>query len=122
MSTTRETLDDPPRPRCASTSCGGGFVGIRNAFGTEYNREWYECLLDGANYFDHGRIQPGTVVTTSRRDASTAGLPARWQFTDEWYNLVPFPSRVRILASVDGFLRHVFGGIESAMGRSPFCR
>jgi uncharacterized protein len=178
LSTTRDTLDDP-----AQTSLrqyirgGGGFVGIHNAFGTEYNWHWYEGLLGGANYYDHGRNQLGTVVTTSRRDVSTAGLPARWEFTDEWYNLVPFPSRVRVLLKVDErtlaggvrggmghpghgdnhpvswcqyydggrswvttlghdvaawnatptvgdehFLKHVLGGITSAMGRAPFCQ
>jgi hypothetical protein len=178
MSTTRDTLDDPAQTALRQyIRGGGGFVGIHNAFGTEYNWPWYEGLLGGANYYDHGRNQPGTVVTTSHRDTSTERLPARWQFTDEWYNLVPFPSRVRILATVDEstlpdgarggsghpghgrnhpvswcqyydggrswvttlghaveawtdtpmtgdghFLRHVLGGIESAMGRAPFCR
>jgi type 1 glutamine amidotransferase len=178
MSTTRDTLDDPAQTALRQyVRGGGGFVGIHNAFGTEYNWEWYEGLLGGANYYDHGRNQAGTVVTASRRDASTAGLPARWDFTDEWYNLVPFPSEVRVLARVDEatlpdgatggsghpghgrdhpvswcqyydggrswvttlghsveawtdapttgdtyFLQHVLGGIESAMGREPFCR
>jgi type 1 glutamine amidotransferase len=178
MSTTRDTLDDPAQTALRQyIRGGGGFVGIHNAFGTEYNWPWYEGLLGGANYYDHGRNQPGTVVTISRRDSSTERLPARWQFTDEWYNLVPFPSRVRILATVDEstlpdgarggsghpghgrnhpvswcqyydggrswvttlghaveawtdtpmtgdehFRQHVLGGIESAMGRSPFCR
>ncbi|GAA4725690.1 ThuA domain-containing protein [Phytohabitans rumicis] len=178
MSTTRDTLDDPAQTALRQyIRGGGGFVGIHNAFGTEYNWEWYEGLLGGANYYDHGRNQPGTVVTMGGRDVSTAGLPARWDFTDEWYNLVPFPSRVRILAKVDEstlpegptggsghpghgrnhpvswcqyydggrswvttlghaveawtdtpmtgdgyFLRHVLGGIESAMGHSPFCQ
>jgi type 1 glutamine amidotransferase len=178
LSTTRDTLDD-----AAQTSLrqyirgGGGFVGIHNAFGTEYNWPWYEGLLGGANYYDHGRNQPGTVVTMSRRDASTVALPERWAFTDEWYNLVPFPTEVRFLARVDEatlpggvrggmghpghgrnhpvswcqyydggrswvttlghaveawtdapmegdgyFLAHVLGGIETAMGRAPFCR
>jgi type 1 glutamine amidotransferase len=102
MSTTRDTLDDPAQTALRQyVRGGGGFVGIHNAFGTEYNWEWYEGLLGGANYYDHGRNQAGTVVTASRRDASTAGLPARWDFTDEWYNLVPFPSEVRVLARVD---------------------
>jgi len=102
MSTTRDTLDDP-----AQTSLrqyirgGGGFVGIHNAFGTEYNWPWYEGLLGGANYYDHGPLQPATVATVDKKDVSTADLPARWDFTDEWYNLVPFPSQVRILAAVD---------------------
>jgi uncharacterized protein len=178
MSSTRDTLDDPAQTALRQyIRGGGGFVGIHNAFGTEYNWEWYEGLLGGANYYDHGRNQPGTVVTQSRRDVSTERLPARWDFTDEWYNLVPFPSRVRVLATVDEstlpdgarggsghpghgrnhpvswcqyydggrswvttlghaveawtdapmpgddhFTRHVLGGIESAMGRKPFCR
>ena len=178
MSTTRDTLDDP-----AQTSLrqyirgGGGFVGIHNAFGTEYNWEWYEGLLGGANYYDHGRYQPGTAVTVDRKDVSTADLPARWDFADEWYNFVPFPTKVRFLLTVDEktlpngvrggmghpghgdfhpvswcqyydggrawvtslghdsaawndtaltgdefFMKHVLGGIESAMGRAPFCR
>ena len=178
MSTTRDTLDDP-----AQTSLrqyirgGGGFIGIHNAFGTEYNWEWYEGLLGGANYYDHGRYQPGTVVTQDKNDVSTAELPARWDFADEWYNFVPFPSKVRFLLPVDEktlpngvhgsmghpghgdfhpvswcqyydggrawvtslghdsaawndtpltgddlFMKHILGGIESAMGRSPFCQ
>lgn len=102
MSTTRDALDD-----AAQTSLrqyvrgGGGFVGIHNAFGTEYNWPWYEGLLGGANFYDHGRAQPGTVQTADRKDVSTAGLPGRWDFSDEWYNLVPFPSEVRFLATVD---------------------
>ncbi|GAA2264225.1 ThuA domain-containing protein [Actinomadura luteofluorescens] len=102
LSTTRDTLDD-----AAQTSLrqyirgGGGFVGVHNAFGTEYNWPWYEGLLGGANFYDHPREQPGTVQTVDRKDVSTSGLPNRWAFTDEWYNLVPFPSRVRFLATVD---------------------
>jgi uncharacterized protein len=102
MSTTRDTLDDP-----AQTSLrqyirgGGGFVGIHNAFGTEYNWQWYEGLLGNANFYDHGPNQPGTVRTVDRKDVSTKDLPSRWTFTDEWYNLAPFPSDVRTLATVD---------------------
>ncbi|WP_052745409.1 ThuA domain-containing protein [Streptomyces sp. WM6386] len=61
FSTSRDTLDD-----AAQTSLrqyvrgGGGFVGIHNAFGTEYNWPWYEGLLGGANFYDHGPVQPGT--------------------------------------------------------------
>jgi type 1 glutamine amidotransferase len=102
LSTSRDTLDDS-----AQTSLrqyirgGGGFVGIHNAFGTEYNWPWYEGLLGGANFYDHGPNQPGTVQTLDRKDVSTRSLPKRWGFTDEWYNLVPYPSKVRLLATVD---------------------
>ncbi|HEY7487053.1 MAG TPA: ThuA domain-containing protein [Streptosporangiaceae bacterium] len=180
LSTSRDTLDD-----AAQTSLrqyirgGGGFVAIHNAFGTEYNWPWYEGLLGNANFYDHGPNQAGTVQTRDRKDVSTAGLPARWDFTDEWYNLIPFPSQVRFLATVDEttlpngvkgsmghpghgsfhpvawcqyydggrswvttlghnadaytddggtfagaaqFQRLILGGIESAMGKQPFCR
>ena len=179
FSTSRDNLDLP-----AQTSLrqylrgGGGFVGIHNAFGTEYNWPFYEGLLGGANYYDHGPAQAGTVRTIDHRDVSTKDLPATWTFTDEWYNLVPFPSNVRFLATVDesslargvkGSMGHpghgdfhpvawcqyydggrswvttlghdakdftddatfpgatefqklIVGGIESAMGKEPFCR
>ena len=80
---------------------GGGFVGIHNAFGTEYNWPWYEGLLGNANYYDHGANQDGTVNIVSRNDSSTDGLPTVWPFRDEWYNLEPFPTRVKFLATVD---------------------
>jgi type 1 glutamine amidotransferase len=80
---------------------GGGFVAIHNAFGTLYNWPWYEGLLGGANYYDHGPFREADVVVVDPKDASTSGLPARWHFADEWYNLVPFPTKVRFLATVD---------------------
>jgi type 1 glutamine amidotransferase len=82
---------------------GGGFVGVHNAFGTEYNWPWYEGLLGNANYYDHGQNQAGDAVIVSS-DSSTdpvGGAGARFRFTDEWYNLVPFPTNVKFLATVD---------------------
>jgi hypothetical protein len=79
---------------------GGGFVGIHNAFGTEYNWPYYEGLLGNANYYNHGANQDGDVVIVNK-DSSTAGLPARFPFKDEWYNLVPYPTNVKFLATVD---------------------
>jgi uncharacterized protein len=79
---------------------GGGFVGIHNAFGTEYNWAWYEGLLGGANYYDHGTHQDGEIVRVGS-DPTTEGMPKRWAFKDEWYNLVPFPTRVKFLLTVD---------------------
>jgi type 1 glutamine amidotransferase len=80
---------------------GGGFVGIHNAFGTLYNWPYYEGLLGGANFYDHGPERPGDVVVVDAKDASTKGLPQRFAFKDEWYNLIPFPTHVRFLATVD---------------------
>jgi len=80
---------------------GGAFVGIHNAFGTEYNWPYYEGLLGNANYYDHGQFQEGDVKVVAKSDSSINGLPARWHFKDEWYNLVPYPTNVKFLATVD---------------------
>jgi hypothetical protein len=115
MSTTRDTLDDSAQTALRQyIRGGGGFVGIHNAFGTEYNWPWYEGLLGGANYYDHGPAQAGVVQTVDRNDVSTKDLPNRWAFTDEWYNLVPFPSNVRFLAKVDE--KSLAKGVEGSMG------
>jgi hypothetical protein len=102
LSGNRDTFDDTEQTSILQyVRGGGGFVGIHNAFGAEYHWEWYEGLLGGTNFYDHGRHQDAIVETESRRDVSTRNLPRRWAFKDEWYNLVPYPSYVRVLAEVD---------------------
>lgn len=97
---------------------GGGFVGIHNAHGTEYGWQWYEGLLGNSNYYNHGRNQPGDVVIIGQ-DASTEGLPERWGFQDEWYNLVPFPTNVNFLAVVDDSTLEDGAGEPSRDGFHP---
>jgi hypothetical protein len=102
ISTSREALDDNGKTALRQyMRAGGGFVAIHNAFGTLYNWPWYEGLLGNANFYDHGPARDGDVVTLETRDASTAALPPRWRFHDEWYNLIPFPTHVRFLATID---------------------
>ena len=102
ISTSRDTLDDNGKTALRQyMRAGGGFVGIHNAFGTMYNWPWYEGLLGGANFYDHGPFREADVVVVDRKDSSTRNLPARWRYADEWYNLVPFPTKVRFLATVD---------------------
>ena len=79
---------------------GGGFVGLHNAFGAEYNWPYYEGLLGNANFYNHAPNRAGDVVIVAD-DPSTAGVPARFTFQDEWYNLEPFPTNVKFLAKVD---------------------
>ena len=79
---------------------GGGFVGLHNAFGAEYNWPYYEGLLGNANFYTHGPNRAGDVQIIAN-DPSTAGVPARFTFQDEWYNLTPFPTNVKFLAKVD---------------------
>ena len=82
---------------------GNGFVAIHNAFGAEYQWTWYEGLLGNANFYDHGPNRDGVVEIIAHDSSTTgAGLPPRttFAFVDEWYNLVPFPTRVKFLAKV----------------------
>ena len=46
-------------------------------------------------------FQTGDVEIVVNGDSSTAGLPARFASQDEWYNLVPYPTKVKFLATVD---------------------
>ena len=102
FSTSRDILDDGAKTALRQyMRAGGGFVAIHNAFGTLYNWPYYEGLLGGANFYDHGPLREGDVVITDSGDVSTKDLPNRWRFRDEWYNLVPFPTHVRFLATVD---------------------
>ena len=101
-STSRDILDDGAKTGLRQyMRAGGGFVGIHNAFGTLYNWPYYEGLLGNTNFYNHGPLRSGEIVIVDAEDASTQGLPPRWQFKDEWYNLFPFPSKVRFLATVD---------------------
>jgi type 1 glutamine amidotransferase len=95
---------------------GGGFVGIHNAFGTEYNWPYYEGLLGNANYYDHGANQTG-LARVEASDSSTAGLPATFTTIDEWYNLMPFPTNVKFLLSVDESTLPQLGGTHPGHGK-----
>ncbi len=97
--TTNAHLDAAKTALRQFVRAGGGFVGIHNAFGTEYNWHWYEGLLGNANYYDHGAFQDGMVKIVAS-DSSTSGI-SNFAFKDEWYNLEPFPTLVKFLATVD---------------------
>jgi type 1 glutamine amidotransferase len=79
---------------------GGAVVAIHNATATEYEWPYFRGLLGNAQYYDHGAHQDG-VVYLQGTDSSTAGLPSRWTFRDEFYNFVPYPDGVKFVAMVD---------------------
>ncbi len=82
-------------------AAGGGFVGLHAATdccrGTTEPRQWYQSLVGGV-FTGHPQgpfsLDPGcetcfwaTAVTEDPAHPATAHLPARWQITDELYNL-----------------------------------
>ncbi|MCR2816427.1 ThuA domain-containing protein, partial [Microbacterium jiangjiandongii] len=102
LSGNRDTFDNAAQDRLtAYLRDGGGFVGIHNAFGAEYDWPYYEGLLGGANFLNHGPNREGTVEVINDKDVSTSFMPETWPFKDEWYNLRPYPSNVNVLLEVD---------------------
>jgi type 1 glutamine amidotransferase len=101
LSTSRDILDDSAQTSLMQyVRAGGGFVSIHNTLGAEYNWPYFQGLLGGAAFYDHGPHRDGVLQTVDRKDASTKALPREWAYRDEFYNLVPFPSNVRELVAV----------------------
>ncbi|HET8786833.1 MAG TPA: ThuA domain-containing protein, partial [Candidatus Limnocylindrales bacterium] len=87
LSTTGDALSDAQQAAFERfIRAGGGYTGIHSAADTEYTWAWYGDLV-GAYFRNHPNGTPtATVVVEDDDDPSTAGLPARWERTDEWYN------------------------------------
>jgi uncharacterized protein len=65
---------------------GGGFVGIHSASGSQ--RDWpYFWSVLGGKFKVHPKIQKFTVRVTDTTNALTRGLPAEFEWTDEFYFL-----------------------------------
>ncbi|PSL06969.1 hypothetical protein CLV30_102358 [Haloactinopolyspora alba] len=80
---------------------GGGYVGIHAASTTEYDWPFYGELA-GARFDRHPPVQPGVITVEDHDHPATAHLPARWEWTDEWYDFRSDPRpHVRVLLSVD---------------------
>jgi type 1 glutamine amidotransferase len=80
---------------------GGGFVGVHSAADTEHDWPWYGGLV-GAYFVSHPAIQTAQIDIADPREPSTAGLPAVWTRTDEWYNFASDPrSTVHVLMTLD---------------------
>jgi uncharacterized protein len=87
---------------------GGGFVAVNYAV-QQYMDEgisefsWIAGLLGNANLYDYAAYQNGTIVIQAA-DSSTAGVGAPGTtvpFEDSWFTMVPFPTNVKFLATVD---------------------
>ncbi|MFA6544052.1 MAG: ThuA domain-containing protein [Limisphaerales bacterium] len=84
---------------------GGGFAAIHGAlFGPlacEDKWAWYGDMFRCA-FTNHSKVLPGAVNIEDAAHPANAGLPARWERTEEWYNYTGSPrSWARILATVD---------------------
>jgi type 1 glutamine amidotransferase len=112
--TTGDVLDDMQQAALQRyIEGGGGFVGVHSAADTEHDWPWYGGLV-GTYFVSHPAIQTAQIDVADPRDASTAGLPAVWTRTDEWYNFAsdPRPS-VHVLMTLD---ERTYDPGEGAMG------
>ncbi|WP_420810689.1 ThuA domain-containing protein, partial [Jiangella asiatica] len=102
LSTTGDVLNDEQQAAFEGyIAAGGGYAGVHAAADTEYDWPWYGGLV-GAYFDSHPQIQPATVTVADRVHPSTAGLPQRWERTDEWYNYRANPrGDVHVLAALD---------------------
>ena len=95
---------------------GGGYAGVHAAADTEYDWPWYGDLV-GAWFKSHPAIQQATVNVETHEHPATAGLPANWTRTDEWYNYRTNPrTAVKVLASLD---EQSYDAGPDAMGDHP---
>ena len=87
LSTTGDVLTDTQQAAFERyIRAGGGYAGIHSAADTEYGWPWYGQLV-GAYFRNHPNGTPtATIVVEDTTDPSTAGIPARWTRSDEWYN------------------------------------
>lgn len=102
LSTSGDVLDAAQQQAFEEYIRGGGnFMGVHGASATEYDWSWYGRLV-GAFFDDHPEIQTATIDVVNEEAPSTQHLPARWSWTDEWYNFRSDPSdSVDVLLEVD---------------------
>lgn len=103
LSTTGTVLTDPGRAALeAYVRGGGGLLAVHAAANAEPDWPFYGELL-GTRFDGHPELQPGAVCVDTPGHPVTACLPARWEWTDEWYNFTSNPraTGVRVLARAD---------------------
>ena len=75
---------------------GGGFVGIHSATGSMRQWPWFWSVA-GGKFSRHARMQKFTVKVKDPKDASTAHLPAAFEWTDEFYYVDHMPTGLHVL-------------------------
>jgi type 1 glutamine amidotransferase len=97
---------------------GGGWVGVHSAADTEHAWPFYGQLLGrGAWFASHPEIQTATLLREDAAHPSTRHYPARFSFTDEWYNFAADPrGAVDVLLSLD---ETSYSPGDGAMGDHP---
>lgn len=88
---------------------GGKFIGIHGAGDNSHHHwPWYVDNLIGAHFSHHPlepQLQVAAITLNNAQDSTlTAGLPADWSHTDEWYVFLENPraNGFEVLYHIDG--------------------
>ncbi len=104
LSTTGNVLDDAQQQAFERwLRAGHGYVGVHAATDTEYDWPWYGRLA-GAYFQSHPgnpNVRRATFVVADTNHPSTAGLPARWERTDEFYNFRNIQPDLHVVLKID---------------------
>ncbi|MFF5922345.1 ThuA domain-containing protein [Streptomyces flavochromogenes] len=115
LSTTGNVLTPGGRAALEAYLRGGGaLLAVHAAANAEPDWPFYGELL-GTRFDGHPEIQPGIVLVDDRDHPATAPLPARWAWTDEWYNFTSDPRG----SAKPGDGTASGGGAQSGGGRKP---
>ncbi|PRY53443.1 ThuA domain-containing protein [Glycomyces artemisiae] len=80
---------------------GGGWMGVHGASTAERSWPFYKELV-GARFIGHPPgCTPGEIDVVAADHPSTAHLPKRWAWTDEWYSFDARPEHVEVLLEAD---------------------
>ncbi|MFI7604465.1 ThuA domain-containing protein [Micromonospora sp. NPDC049366] len=85
---------------------GKGIVAVHNAtdMGIEGEYPWWDQTVNGGAHMpEHSPgVLPGTAIVADKQHPSTAGLPDRWNRSEEWYNFDTNPrGNVHVLVTAD---------------------
>ncbi|GGR26593.1 ThuA domain-containing protein [Streptomyces roseolus] len=69
---------------------GGALLAVHAAANAEPDWPFYGELL-GTRFAGHPPLQPGAVLVEDPAHPACAPLPARWEWTDEWYEYTSHP-------------------------------
>lgn len=104
LNTPGDELKGPQRERLASyVRAGGGVVAVHRAliYNPPGEWPWFERLI-GRTFRIHPMVQTATVRVEDPAFPAASGLPARWIWTDEWYEFnAPVTHGLRTVLSVD---------------------
>ncbi|MBK1786421.1 ThuA domain-containing protein [Prauserella cavernicola] len=106
---------------------GGGIAAVHNAtdMGIENEFPWWDDLVNAGTHMpSHSPgVLPGTAYVADKQHPSTAGLPERWERSEEWYNFdESIRGKAHVLVSADERTYNPGGDAMGADHPISWCR